>query len=123
MAAELGGADPPRRAELGLTAAGSTASPQRVRRSRGVTTASRGADFDRAVALVSAEPSPEVLVARLGLDWDYLAWLALDASAAVLGDPAEQRGVVVSYGGEAFTAGFLIGVHLHERPGRPLRRG
>jgi hypothetical protein len=74
------------------------------------------ADFDRAVALVSAEPSPEKLVERLGLDWDYLAWLALDASAAVLGEHAERRGVVVSYGGEAFTAGFLIGVHLRERP-------
>jgi hypothetical protein len=73
-------------------------------------------DFDRAVALVSAEPSPEVLVEQLGLDWEYLAWLALDASAAVLGEHAEQRGIVVSYGGEAFTAGFLIGVHLHERP-------
>ena len=34
----------------------------------------------------------------------------------MLGEHAEQRGVVVSYGGEAFTAGFLIGVHLHERP-------
>jgi hypothetical protein len=74
------------------------------------------ADFDRAVALVSAEPSPEKLVERLGLDWDYLAWLALDASAAVLGEHAERRGVVVSYGGEAFTAGFLIGVHLPKRP-------
>jgi hypothetical protein len=74
------------------------------------------ADFDRAVALVSAEPSPERLVERLGLDWDYLAWLALDAAAAVLGEHAERRGVVVSYGGEAFTAGFLIGVHLPERP-------
>jgi hypothetical protein len=74
------------------------------------------ADFDRAVALVSAEPSPEKLVEQLGLNWDYLAWLALDASAAVLGEHAERRGVVVSYGGEAFTAGFLIGVHLHGRP-------
>ena len=27
-----------------------------------------------------------------------------------------SAGAVVSYGGEAFTAGFLIGVHLHERP-------
>jgi hypothetical protein len=75
-------------------------------------------DFDRAVALVSAEPSPEALVERLGLDWEYVAWLALDASATVLGELAEQRGVVVSYGGEAFTAGFLIGVHLHECPVR-----
>ena len=71
-------------------------------------------DFERAVALVSAEPSPEALVERLGLDWEYVAWLALDASVAVLGEHAEQRGVVVSYGGEAFTAGFLIGVHLCE---------
>jgi hypothetical protein len=73
-------------------------------------------NFERAVALVSAEPSPEALVERLRLDWAYLAWLALDASTAVFCEHAERRGVVVSYGGEAFTAGFLIGVHLHERP-------
>ena len=76
---------------------------------------SEARDFERAVALVGSEPSPEALVERLGLDWEYLAWLALDASETVLGDHAEQRGAVVSYGGEAFTAGFLIGVHLHER--------
>ena len=81
-----------------------------------MTTGFEAGDFDRAVALVSAEPSPEALVERLGLDWEYLAWLALHASAAVLGEQAEERGVVVSYGGEAFTAGFLIGVHLHEGP-------
>ena len=74
------------------------------------------ADFDRAVALVSVQPSPGVLVERLGLDWEYLTWLALDASATVLGEHDEARGVVVSYGGEAFTAGFLIGVHLREEP-------
>jgi len=74
------------------------------------------ADFDRAVALVSVEPSPRALVERLGLDWEYLEWLAIDASATVLGEHAENRGVVVSYGGEAFTAGFLIGVHVREEP-------
>ena len=74
------------------------------------------ADFDRAVALVSVEPSPRALVERLGLDWEYLEWLAVDASATVLGEHAEGRGVVVSYGGEAFTAGFLIGVHVREEP-------
>jgi hypothetical protein len=74
-------------------------------------------DFDRAVALVSAEPSPQALVERLGVEWDYLSWLALDASATVLGGLAEKRGVVVAYGGEAFTAGFLIGVHLGPPPG------
>ena len=72
------------------------------------------ADFDRAVALVSVEASPRALVERLGFDWEYLEWLALDASATVLGEHAEGRGFVVSYGGEAFTAGFLIGVHLRE---------
>ena len=71
-----------------------------------------GGDFDRAVALVSSEPSPRALVERLGIDWDYLSWLALDAAAAALGERAEARGPVVSYAAEAFTAGFLIGVHL-----------
>ena len=70
------------------------------------------ADFERAVALVSAERSPRELVERLGVDWDHLAWLALDASAAALGERSEQRGDVVSYAAEAFTAGFLIGVQL-----------
>jgi hypothetical protein len=80
------------------------------------------ADFDRAVALVSAEPSPQALVERLGLEWDYLAWLALDASATVLAEERERRGAVVAYGGEAFTAGFLIGAHL-AAPGEPEAAG
>lgn len=69
-------------------------------------------DFDRAVAVVSAEASPRSLAERLGVDWDYLSWLALDAAATVLGAEREGRGVVVSYGGEAFTAGFLVGAHV-----------
>jgi hypothetical protein len=69
-------------------------------------------DFDRAVAIVSAEPSPQALAERLGVDWDYLGWLALDASASVLGETGERRVAVVAYGGEAFTAGFLIGAHV-----------
>jgi hypothetical protein len=73
-------------------------------------------DFDRAVALVSAEPSPRDLIERLGIDWDYLTWLALDASASALGERGEERGMVVSYAAEAFTAGFLIGVHLVREP-------
>ncbi len=79
-----------------------------------------GGDFDRAVALVSSERSPRALVEGLGLDWDYLSWLALDAAAAVLGSRAGGRGLVVSYAAEAFTAGFLIGVHLAREPPRPL---
>lgn len=70
------------------------------------------ADFDRAVAVVSAEPSPRVLADRLGLDWDEVRRIAVDASATVLGERAEDRGAVVSYGSEAFTAGFLIASHL-----------
>jgi hypothetical protein len=73
-----------------------------------------GGDFERAVAVVSADPSPRALVERLGVDWEYLSWLAVDAAAAVLGEQDEQRGEIVSHTGEAFTAGFLIGVHLGE---------
>jgi hypothetical protein len=40
----------------------------------------------------------------------------------VLGERAEPRGLVVSYAAEAFTAGFLIGVHLGREP-RPERLG
>lgn len=98
MAPLLGGSRPPRQRELRLT------------------TSYDAGDFDRAVAAVSAEASPRALVERIGLDWDYLEWLALDAAATVLGESKEGRGVVVSYGGEAFTAGFLIGVHLREEP-------
>ncbi|HWH05566.1 MAG TPA: hypothetical protein VNT23_03920 [Gaiellaceae bacterium] len=74
-------------------------------------------DFERAVAAVSAEPSPRDLVGRLGLEWERLSWLAVDASAAVLAQegPAPD-GRVVAYGSEAFAAGFLVGVHL---PGLP----
>jgi hypothetical protein len=74
------------------------------------------ADFDRAVAVVSVDTEPRALVERLGLDWEYLEWLALDVSAAVLGEQEEIRGVVVSYGGEAFTAGLLIGLQLRGEP-------
>ena len=98
MVAAAGGPDPPRQPEFRLNAG------------YGI------ADFDRAVARVSAEPSPQALVERLGLDWEYLGWLALDASATVLGELDERRGHVISYGGEAFTAGFLIGVHLPTAP-------
>jgi hypothetical protein len=81
-----------------------------------------GADFERAVAFVSADPSPRALVERLGIDWEYLSWLALDVAAAVLGEQEERRGDVVSHTGEAFTAGFLIGVHLGGAPRAEPRR-
>jgi hypothetical protein len=100
----LGGAGPPRQPELGLTAPSMAGNFE-------------AGDFDRALAHVGAETSPQALVEQLGLDWEYLTWLALDASNAVLGEHAETPGgAVVSFGGEAFTAGFLIGVHLHKCP-------
>jgi hypothetical protein len=81
-----------------------------------------GGDFGRAVAFVSADPSPRALVERLGVDWEQLSWIAVDAAAAVLGEQEERRGEVVSHTGEAFTAGFLIGVHLAgERHAEPER--
>jgi len=74
-------------------------------------------DFERAVAAVGAEPSPEALVRRLGVSWERLTWLAVDAAAAMLAQEGPQPdGRVVGYGGEAFAAGFLIGIHL---PGEP----
>ena len=75
-----------------------------------------GDDFERAVAYVSADPSPRGLVERIGVDWEYLSRLAVDAAACVLGEREERRGEVVSHTGEAFTAGFLIGVHLGGEP-------
>ncbi|HWG55581.1 MAG TPA: hypothetical protein VNT58_03570 [Gaiellaceae bacterium] len=75
------------------------------------------ADFERAVAAVGAEPSPEALVRRLGLRWERLTWIAVDASAAILAqEGSAPEGRVVAYGSEAFAAGFLIGLHL---PGAP----
>ena len=71
-----------------------------------------GADFERAVALVSAEPSPRALVERLGLDWEYLT---LARARCVRGGARRARRAARRRrldGGEAFTAGFLIGVHL-----------
>jgi hypothetical protein len=99
----VGGPRPPSQPEHRLTA-------------RAVLSSYDAGDFERAVARVNTEPSPRAVVERLGIDWEYLSWLALDASATVLGEQEERRGVVVSYGGEAFTAGFLIGVHLPVAP-------
>lgn len=83
-----------------------------------------GGDFERAVALVSADPSPRALAERLGIDWDDLSRVAFDAAAAVLAEQEERRGEVVSYTGEAFTAGFLIGMHLLGEPrAKPERLG
>lgn len=100
MAARLGGPDPScQRPEQGLIGT------------------YEAEDFDRAVAAVGAEPSPQALVEQVGVDWDYLTRLAVDAAATVLSAENVSDGGAVSYGKEAFTGGFLIGVHLPpERP-------
>lgn len=81
-------------------------------------------DFERALAVVGGARPPQELAEQLGVDWDYVTWIAVDAAAAVLseggGDP---KGRAVAYGGEAFTAGLLIGAFLPAEPaaaGTPL---
>jgi hypothetical protein len=74
-------------------------------------------DFERAVATVSAESSPNLLAERLGIEWDYLGWLALGVAEEVLREEepdtaGEPDGTVVAFCAEAFTAGFLIGSFL-----------
>jgi hypothetical protein len=70
------------------------------------------ADFARAVEVVSAEPAPSALAARLGIDWDYLAWLGLGLAEELLERELAQRDALVANGAEAFAAGFLIGAFL-----------
>lgn len=91
--------------------------PPHHRPEHGLTGNYEAGDFDRAAAVVGAEPSPQRLVERLGIDWEHLTRLALDAAATVLATEHVRDGGAVAYGREAFTAGFLIGVHLPvERP-------
>lgn len=74
-------------------------------------------DFERALAVVGGRRGPQELAAELGLDWDYVTWIAVDASAAVLSEEGgDPHGSAVAYGGEAFTAGFLIGTFLPPEP-------
>jgi hypothetical protein len=75
-----------------------------------------GGDFERAVALVSAERSPRALVERLGIDWDYLTWLAVDASASALAEQAKDGGRSSPTLPKRSRRGFLIGVHLLDEP-------
>jgi hypothetical protein len=70
------------------------------------------AEFARAVELVSAEPTPSALAARLGVDWDYVAWLGIGLADELLEAELPGRDALVSNGAEAFAAGFLIGAFL-----------
>jgi hypothetical protein len=64
------------------------------------------ADFERAASVVSSEISPRELVQRLGVDWEFLAWLGISLAAELA--PPEAA----SSGAEAFSAGFLLGAYL-----------
>jgi hypothetical protein len=81
------------------------------------------ADFARAVERVNAEPRPAELTAAVGVDWDYVAWVALGFAEDVLGRNLPDRERLVANGAEAFAAGFLIGLHLPERGSEPIDLG
>jgi hypothetical protein len=69
------------------------------------------ADFQRAMDIVGAAFQPKELAQRIGVDWDYLAWLGIGVAEEVLGALSERLEAVAN-GAEAFTAGFLIGAYL-----------
>lgn len=71
-------------------------------------------DFQRALDIVGGSAAPSALAERLGVEWDYLAWLGIGVAEEVLGAHA-ARAEAVANGAEAFTAGFLLGAYLPER--------
>lgn len=80
-------------------------------------------DFARAVAIVEREGSLAALAEALGIDWDYLSWLALGVAEANLGRALDVLPEALANGAEAFTAGLLIGIHLPERREGPADLG
>ena len=77
------------------------------------------ADFARAVEIVGRSGSLALVVESMGIDWDYLSWLALGVAEDVLGRSTDALPEALANGAEAFTAGLLIGVHLPERRDPP----
>lgn len=77
------------------------------------------ADFARAVEVVGRSGSLAAVVEGLGIEWDYLSWLALGVAEEVLGRSTDALPEALANGAEAFTAGLLIGVHLPERREQP----
>jgi hypothetical protein len=55
------------------------------------------------------------IVEAVGIEWDYLAWLALGVAQELLGKSTAALPEALANGAEAFTAGLLIGIHLPER--------
>lgn len=81
------------------------------------------ADFARAIDIVGREGSLAVVVEGLGIDWDYLSWLALGVAEEVLGRTTDAMPEALANGAEAFTAGLLIGIYLPERRETPADLG
>lgn len=81
------------------------------------------ADLARAVEIVWREPSFAPVVEALGIEWDYLVWLALGVAQESLGRATDELSEALANGAEAFTAGLLIGVHLPERRNTPIDLG
>lgn len=81
------------------------------------------ADVARAVEIVGRQESLATVVEALGIDWEYLSWLALGVAEEVLGSSTAALPEALANGAEAFTAGLLIGVHLAERRDAPVDLG
>lgn len=62
-------------------------------------------------------------VEGLGLEWDYLTWIALGVAQDALADAAGTAVEAVANGAETFMAGLLIGLHLPERRDAPVDLG
>ena len=81
------------------------------------------ADFARAVEIVGTAKSLSTVVEALGIEWEYLVWLALGVAEEMLGHATEALPDGLANGAEAFAAGLLIGVHLPERREQPADLG
>ena len=81
------------------------------------------ADFARAVEIVGRARSLVAVVEALGIEWDYLAWLALGVAHELLGQATAALPEALANGAEAFTAGLMIGIHLPERREQPADLG
>lgn len=81
------------------------------------------ADFARAVEIVGRAGSLPAVVEALGIEWEYLVWLALGVAEESLRRATEALPEAYANGAEAFAAGLLIGVHLPERRERPADLG
>lgn len=81
------------------------------------------ADFARAIEIVGRRGTPPAVAEGIGIEWDYLSWVALGIAEAVVEASESASPDVLAGGAEAFTAGLLIGAHLPERRNPPDNLG